>query len=251
MIFFETHGVKDKEFFRMTSIKNYSFPLHFHLTFEIIYINEGHLSVSIDQKEYLLQKNDLAFIFPNQIHGFKTTDHSEITIILFSAELIGDFFINYKGMVPEDNILYLKNGFNGEKLRTIYSKKSFLYYICDKLIRHKRFNKVMQTPQTKLLHKMIHFVEENYSADCTLKDVAQKLRYDYQYLSKLFVKQMGMTFTSYLNNYRISQACYLLKNSNQSIKDIATNCGYNNLKTFHRNFRKITGTTPKEYKNME
>lgn len=62
---------------------------------------------------------------------------------------------------------------------------------------------------------------------------------------------MNITFTEYLNNYRISQACYLLKNSNQSIGEIAINCGYNSLRTFHRNFRKITEMTPNEYRKLE
>lgn len=251
MIFFEKHGVEDKDFFRRTYLKNYSFPLHFHLAFEMIYVNEGHLSVTIDQKEYKLHKNDLAFIFPNQVHGFSTDDSSEITIVLFSTELIGDFFMSYKGLIPDNNILHLKDGFSIDNFESIYGRKSFLYYICDKLVREKSFNKVKQTVQTKLINKIILFVEENYSMECTLKDVASNLGYDYPYISKLFVQQMGMTFTVYLNNYRISQACYLLKNSNLSIGEIASKCGYNNLKTFHRNFREIIGITPKEYRSME
>lgn len=251
MVFFEKHGVEDKNFFRITPLKNYSFPLHFHLAFEMIYINKGHVTVSIDQKEYKLEKNDLAFIFPNQIHEFITKDYSEITIILFSTELIGDFYIHYKGLVPNDNILHLDKELDFESLNTIYGKKSFLYGLCDKLVQSKHFNNIKMSPQTKLLHKIILYVEENYSSECSLKDVAKKLQYDYPYLSKVFVSQMDMTFTRYLNNYRISQACYLLKNSSQSISSIASNCGYNNLKTFHRNFRKITGQTPKEYRDLE
>lgn len=248
MIFFEKHGVEGKEFFRLVPLKNFSFPLHFHMAFEIIYVNCGHLIISIDQKEYRLQKDDLAFVFPNQIHEFVTEDYSEITVILFSTELIGDFFMNYKGRVPNNSILHLENGLNDDKLGTTYSQKSFLYYICDQFVQKKVFIPVKQSIQTKLLHKIILYVEQNYSHDFNLKDVAKKLQYDYPYISKLFTRQMDITFTQYLNNYRISQACYLLKNSEKSIGDIALNCGYNNLKTFHRNFRKTTNQSPREYR---
>jgi YesN/AraC family two-component response regulator len=248
MIFFEKHGVEDKEFFRLVTLRNFSFPLHFHVAFEIIYVNNGCLTITIDQKEYHLQKNDLAFVFPNQIHEFITEDNSQIKIILFSPELIGDFFMNYKGSVPTDNILHLDMGLNDGRLATTYSQKSFLYYICDQLVQKKVFIKTKKSTQTKLLHKIILYVEQNYSSDFTLKDVAKKLQYDYPYISKLFAKQMDITFTKYLNNYRVSQACYLLKNSEQSIGDIAVNCGYNNLKTFHRNFIKITNLSPKVYR---
>lgn len=251
MVFFEKHGVEEKENFLYFPLKNYHFPLHFHRSYEIIYINDGQLSVTIDQKEYLLQKNDLVFIFTNQIHEFKTIDSSEITIILFSPELVGHFFIDHKGFIPDNNVLHHETEFDLNKLSTIYGQKSFLYGLCDELTKQTTFIPVRESAQTKVIYKILLYVEKNYSTDCTLKDIAKYLQYDYPYISKLFVKLMNMTFTDYLNHYRISQACYLLNNYHHSISEIAFNCGYNNLRTFHRNFRKITGKPPKEYQFLE
>ncbi|HHV73789.1 MAG TPA: AraC family transcriptional regulator [Thermoanaerobacterium sp.] len=251
MVFFQKHGVNEKDLFRFFSLKNYQFPYHFHRAYELIYLNDGQLSVSIDKKEYILKKNDLAFMFSNQMHEFKTIGRSDITIILFSPELIGDFYMNYKGMIPEDNILHLDNIIDFNKLDSIYGKKSFLYSLCDKLVNHTSFILSRQSTKTKVLYKMLLFIEQNYSNDCTLKKAAKYLNYDYPYLSKLFIQQMGMTFTEYLNNYRISQSCYMLKNSNLSVSEIAINCGYNNLRTFHRNFRKMTNMSPKEYRELD
>ncbi|MEY8356077.1 AraC family transcriptional regulator [Lachnospiraceae bacterium 54-53] len=251
MVLFEKHGVEDKDFFRCFVLKNYNFPLHFHRAYEMIYVNSGRLYVSIDQNEYLLKENDLVFIFTNQIHAFKTVDCSEVTIILFSPELIGDFYMNYKNLIPDDNSLRLESPVDFTRLQTGYSQKSFLYAVCADLINQKSFVPVQHSPQTKVLYKMLFLVEKNYTADCTLKDVAKDLQYDYPYLSKLFVQQMNMTFTDYLNHYRISQACYLLKNSDQSIGEIALNCGYNNLRTFHRNFKEIIRLSPKEYRKRD
>ncbi len=248
MVFFEKHGIDEKELFRFTPLKNYQFPFHFHRAYELIYINKGKLSVTIGKKEYLLNQNDLAFIFPNQMHEFKTIDYSEITVVLFSPELIGDFYINYKSLIPDDNILHLDTNLDFKQLDSAYSQKSFLYALCDKLIKQKQFIPVKQSSQTKVLYKILLYIEQNYSNACTLKAVAQHLNYDYPYLSKLFVRNMNMTFTEYLNNYRISQACYLLKNSNQPISEIAFSCGYNNLRTFHRNFKKIVNMSPLEYR---
>ncbi|OPJ65259.1 helix-turn-helix transcriptional regulator [Clostridium oryzae] len=251
MVFFEKHGVDEKEFFRFFPLKNYHFPLHFHRAYELIFVNDGQISVSIDQKEYLMQKNEFAFIFNNQLHEFRTIDYSEITIILFSPELIGDFFMKFKGFIPSDNVLHFEEKLDLKKLKSIYSQKSFIYGICDNLINHTSFAPIKQSSQTKALYKILLYVEKHYSVDCTLKTVAKHLQYDYPYLSRLFVQLMNMSFTDYLNNYRISQACYLLKNTNQSIDEIADNCGYNNLRTFHRNFRKITGHSPKEYRILD
>ncbi|MGN6715585.1 AraC family transcriptional regulator [Anaerocolumna jejuensis] len=250
MVFFEKHGVEGKDFFNFFPLKNYSFPLHFHRAYEIIYVNNGQLYVSIDQKEYLLKENDMVFIFTNQIHEFKTIDCSDITIILFSPELIGDFFMNFKSVIPNDNVLHSES-VPFSKLNSVYSQKSFIYGVCAELVNQKSFSPVQQSAQAKVFYKMLLYVEENYSEDCTLKDVAKHLQYDYPYLSKLFVQQMNMTFTDYLNQYRISQACYMLKNSQQTVGEVAAKCGYNNFRTFHRNFRKITGKAPREYRAIE
>lgn len=247
MVLFERHGVDEKELFRFFSLKNRCFPAHFHHACEIIYVNDGQLSVSIDQKEYLLQKNDLVFVFANQMHEFKAMEHSSITIILFSPELVGDFYMNYKGFIPEDNVLHTEKALDFGRMNSIYQQKSFLYAICADLVEQKSFIPVRHSPQTKVLYKILLFVEQNYFNECTLKDVARHLQYDYPYLSKLFTKLMSMTFTEYLNQYRISQACYLLKNSHQSIEEVAINSGYHNLRTFHRNFKKIMGHSPREY----
>ncbi|MEQ2466120.1 MULTISPECIES: helix-turn-helix domain-containing protein [Niallia] len=45
-----------------------------------------------------------------------------------------------------------------------------------------------------------------------------------------------------------SQACYQLENSQQPIGEIAWNCGYNNLRSFHRNLKKITRFSPRKYR---
>jgi YesN/AraC family two-component response regulator len=251
MVFFEKHGLEEKEFFHIIPLKNYHFPHHFHLAYELIYLNEGKLSVSVDQREYQLKKNDLAFLFPNQIHEFKTIDYSEITVILFSQELIGDFYLNYKGFIPTDNILHLERELDLQKLNAVYSQKSFLYGLCADLIKKTTFTTVKQSPQMTVLYKILLYVEQHYSEDCTLKSVAKYLQYDYPYLSKLFVRLMNMTFTDYLNYYRISQAGYQLKNTHKSVGEVASDCGYSNLRTFHRNFRKINGRSPKKYRIMD
>ncbi len=250
MIFFEKHGVEEKNTFCSFELKNQSFPPHFHRAFELILVNEGKLIVTVDQKDFVLVKEHLAFIFPNQIHEFKTIGNSKITVILFSPELVSDFYMNYKGLIPLDNILLVAKKTDHTKLDTVYSQKSFLYALCGDMVHSTSFTPVKQSPQMTVLYKILLYVERQYSAECTLKTVARYLQYDYQYLSKLFAQLMNMTFTDYLNHYRIIQAEHLLNNTRLSVSEVATRSGYNNLRTFHRNFKKITGRAPKDYRNI-
>ncbi|WP_416150036.1 helix-turn-helix domain-containing protein [Salipaludibacillus sp. HK11] len=250
MVFFEHHGVEEKESFHYFTSVNNNFPLHFHRAYELIIVNEGDLYITIDQKEYVLTKHDVAFIFNNQIHEFKTIDQSNITIVLFSPELIGHFFMNYKGYIPDNNVFQLTHFPNMDALDAIYKQKSFLYDMCSLLVDHTQFNPVEYSTKTKALHNILLYVDGNYGDDCSLKTVAKHLQYDYAYLSKVFVQMANMTFTEYLIHYRISQACYQLKNSQQSIGEIALNCGYNNLRSFNRNFKSITSHSPSKYRKF-
>ncbi|MEK5379444.1 helix-turn-helix transcriptional regulator [Niallia sp. FSL W8-0635] len=250
MVFFENHGVEEKESFEKFTLMNFNFPLHFHRAYELIIVNEGELFVRVDQKEYILKKNDAAFIFTNQMHEIKTIHHSHISVVIFSPELIGHFFMNYKGFIPESNVIHLKETPNLQALNSIYRQKSFLYDICGNLVENTKLTPVAYSTKMKVFHKILLYVDNHYSQDCTLKAVAKHLQYDYAYLSKLFVHITNMTFTEYLTQYRISQACYQLKNSQQPIGEIAMNCGYNNLRSFHRNFKKITRFSPRKYREL-
>ncbi len=250
MVFFEHHGVEEKESFQSFKLVNQTFPLHFHRAYELIIVNEGELQVSIDQKEYVMYKNDIAFIFNNQMHELKAMDHSNISIVIFSPELIGHFFMNYRGYVPENNIIHLSKVPNLDTLDSIYRQKSFLYDLCGRLVDNTKFLPVEHSTKTKVLHKILLYVDRNYSEDCTLKVIAKQLQYDYAYLSKLFVQMTNMSFTEYLNHFRTSQACYQLKNSQQSISEIAMNCGYNNLRSFNRNFKSITSYSPRKFREL-
>jgi YesN/AraC family two-component response regulator len=60
---------------------------------------------------------------------------------------------------------------------------------------------------------------------------------------------MNMTFSSYLQKVRINNACRLLANTNNKIEEIAHFVGYSDTKFFNSIFKKVLGSTPREYRN--
>lgn len=247
MVFFEKHGTDHQTIFRKFDIENERFPYHFHRAYELIFTMKGNLAITVDDNNYLLHQGDIAFIFHDQLHSFQKIDDSSITIIQFSPELVGDFDHDFQGMIPENNILRNQQVHFGE-LKSLYEQKSFIYDMCFRLTRHTSFVTTKLTKQTRLLHQILQYVEENYASNCELKSAAVSLKYDYPYLSKLFLCLMNMTYTEYLNNYRITKACWQLRNSDYTISEVAENCGYKNLRTFHRNFNEIINLTPSKYR---
>ena len=84
--------------------------------------------------------------------------------------------------------------------------------------------------------------------DISLIDLSKRISYDYTYLSKFFQEKTGMPFNTYVNHLRINEACFLLSETSQSILEIALLCGYNSVRSFNRNFRKLRGSTPTDYR---
>ncbi|MBQ8689860.1 MAG: helix-turn-helix transcriptional regulator [Clostridia bacterium] len=72
--------------------------------------------------------------------------------------------------------------------------------------------------------------------------------YNSSYLSRYFKEFTNMTFVSCVNRYRISRACYMLKNSDKTVLECAYECGYKSLRSFNRNFMLYVGVTPTDYR---
>jgi len=81
-----------------------------------------------------------------------------------------------------------------------------------------------------------------------LTGIAELFNYNYYYLSSAFFKQAGVTFTEYLNQVRIQEACSLLENTAIPISMAADMTGYSSPGYFSRTFKKYQKCSPSEYR---
>ncbi len=100
-----------------------------------------------------------------------------------------------------------------------------------------------------LTQKIITYVDTELCADLSLKALSERLSVNASYLSTLFKKEMGMSLTDFVNHRRISHAQKLLISTEMPIKSVALKCGIPDVYYFSRLFKRITGTTPKAYRN--
>ena len=82
----------------------------------------------------------------------------------------------------------------------------------------------------------------------TVKDTANALTVNANYLSTLFHNEMGMTFIDFVNKERTNQAAALLKHTNLQIQQIASAVGYNNTSYFAKQFLRFQGVSPSHYR---
>lgn len=94
------------------------------------------------------------------------------------------------------------------------------------------------------------FIDNNYHKDITLEDVSQAVNLSPYYFSKLFKSETGENFIDYLTKVRITNAKQLLQNRDLSIKEICYTIGYSDPNYFSRNFKKIVGVTPTEFREQ-
>ncbi|MDX8045182.1 AraC family transcriptional regulator [Gracilibacillus sp. S3-1-1] len=100
----------------------------------------------------------------------------------------------------------------------------------------------------KISDRMIRIIHEDYDKDISLDVIAAELHYNPNYLSSIFQKETGYSFSEYLLRYRLNKAKEWLVTTNMSVKEIAERLQYNNSQNFIRSFRKMEEITPGKYR---
>lgn len=97
----------------------------------------------------------------------------------------------------------------------------------------------------------ISYIHKNYSSNIKISELAEMENLSETYYRTIFKKLTGISPSEYITNKRIEIAAKLLENTNLSIEDIATECGYADVFYFFRMFKKKTGSTPAKYRKMQ
>jgi len=99
-----------------------------------------------------------------------------------------------------------------------------------------------------LIRKSVHYINQRYNTNLTLDEVASFIGLNPTYFSILFKKEIGLNFSLYINKLRIEQAKHLLKTSGMPLVAIADETGFESQSYFSKVFKKLTGTTPKQFR---
>ncbi|OPH46647.1 hypothetical protein BC351_14265 [Paenibacillus ferrarius] len=105
--------------------------------------------------------------------------------------------------------------------------------------------------KNQTFNAMFQFVTENFQQDISLQDLSEQFYMNPSYISQLFKKEVGETFTTYMSKLRIKYACELLDGSSLSIQEVSEKIGYHDYFYFTRLFKKIMGKTPTQYRNEQ
>lgn len=270
--------VLESEFpFRLFFNDGYSnTPHHWHEDIEIIYLVEGTLKACINRDTYNLKQGDILIIGGGEIHCFfKEKNFSNRAVIQFRTSIYDNFLSGTKDakiikpMWNQSIHLTMGNEIHALMERHIneiineYSKaeegykliiKARLYDLAGILLRYipkQAYSSEDLSREKERLKKMdsvFQYVDSNYQEHIDLDDISKSIGFSEYYFTKFFKENTGVTFLDYLNNYRIKKAEWRIIEEDETIAEIAYNCGFNSIKTFNRLFKNIVGCTPMKYR---
>lgn len=252
-MFYELKHPLTADYFRVEVGVDFGYPAHLHHCFELLCVTEGEMHTEVDDIKYKLKAGKALMIFPNQIHSMRTPNHSRHVLCLFSPELVSAYTEKTSSLIPVDN-LFGPDGYYIDILpgfasgHSMIEMKGLLYSLCGSFDAQTSYREADSTSNV-LLFNIFKFIEQNYNSDCTLNALAKNTGYEYTYLSRNFKQTVGISYNDYVNQYRISKACYLLQNSDSTILEISEECGFNSLRSFNRNFKAQLAIPPAEYRN--
>lgn len=141
--------------------------------------------------------------------------------------------------VSNNNILYSPEINKYELSSKVYT---FIMYLLNLMTG------IPQKNTPALIVKALSYIDENFTNQIQIRDIAGNLHISHTYLTKLFQKNVGVTPIKYVNMKRIEYACYLLQNTDLSCETISEKTGIYDNAYFHKMFKSVKGMTPVQYK---
>lgn len=250
MYFYEQKRSNERNYLFCQFDTDFNFPLHMHKSFEFVCVQDGKMNIQIGNRNYLLSKNTAALIFPGQLHSYSTEKASKTFLCIFSADYIYDFYDLIKGKYSENPVFDFEASEHiVEKLeirKNSFTVKSVLYDIAGRFTDNCKLTDVADE-NLELLEKIISYVQKYFKEPITLKQLAKRLGYHYNYISSYINENIGTNFCTFVNAFRIDYACELLSKKEYSVTEIAHQCGFESTRSFYRCFKLMQNCTPSEY----
>jgi YesN/AraC family two-component response regulator len=114
----------------------------------------------------------------------------------------------------------------------------------------RRLERQSKSHTKEISDQLTDMIHQNFDTELTLEACAKQLNYHPNHLGPLFSREKGISFSEYLQNYRLQMAKRWLVETDMKIGDIADRLTYTNPQNFIRFFRKMENMTPGQYRDL-
>lgn len=202
------------------------------------------LNKIIIEKDSDKAKKYLESIFENEKLTPKNIYDLSIKIVLLIDNLLEEFNLDqkYERESLSNTIVELCNKSTRETI------KAYIIKDIEELIKIMKNNSVKYSP---VVQQIVNNVNEKYYEELSLKTLAQQYNINSSYLGQIFTKEVGVSFSEYLNKTKNMKAKDLILETNMKINDIAKAVGYTDTSYFYRKFKKYYGVCPSTLRELK
>lgn len=203
-----------------------------------------HINKLIIEKNREALESYVESIFDNKELTPKNIYDLSIKIVLLMDQVLEEFKVNkkYKRESLSDTIIELCNESTRESVKT------FIISELEELMASMYENTIKYSP---VVQQIVNTVNERYYEELSLKTLAYQYNINSSYLGQIFNKEVGCSFSDYLNKTKNMKAKELILETNMKINDIAKEVGYIDSSYFYRKFKKFFGVSPSTLREMK
>ncbi|MDY3863438.1 MAG: AraC family transcriptional regulator [Eubacteriales bacterium] len=256
---------------------------HTHTYFEIILIEEGVGTDTCGDAPIYAVAGDVVFIAPNAIHNLYhapefgryrsivvkfsplflypldatqsdidclfTTPYFRLPVTLFRKE--SPEAIRLGGMIREIHRERAEKRLGYEL--ALRAKLSELYLFLVRLLAHAPevsapVAERLTEDSTMKLKAALSYMEESYTYNLSMQEVAEQVGMDYYQFSRFFRRMTNKRFNEYLSELRLSHAKKMLLTDSKTVSEVAMECGFDYLSYFSDKFKKAYGISPQDFR---
>jgi AraC-like DNA-binding protein len=251
--------------------------LHFHPEFELTLNTKSYGTRIIGDNVELFDQYDMTFIAGNIPHCWnhyksegKLPENHGI-VVHFTLESFGEGFLNQYELKSvrelfveaERGVAFsvqdaknveglLINMVNSRGIDKIIEFFGILKILCNVEQRRplcsENYKIDFDERGNKKMADIYSYIRGNFTRPITLKEISEVARISPSSFSKYFKRNSGAGFVEYVNQVRTNKACYLLRETNFQVNDIAIDCGFASISNFNKQFRKTVGISPSDYR---
>ena len=271
------HGTKDDPFSTYhieNAGRSFQIPVHWHDEFEIIYVRNGFLTVSISGESYIGKTGDAFVVSPGNLHlmGSQTGTVDYYTF-LFPLKYIS---FRTDDMLDEKLLEPLNSG----HLMICPRVKDTAKELCEQLIeiymakKDESESKITTQVRTKIIllqfilemwkkgfviendtsgrntveKEMVSYIQQNFTGKISLREFGEQFHLSEKYISRYFKEHFHITLSQYVTYLRLEHAKQLLQDTDIPVTDVAMQSGYQNVSYFIRSFQKAYAVSPLKYR---
>ena len=256
------------------------FPEHTHDYVEVVYMCAGKTKHIVNGRQIELEQGDLLFLSQSATHEVCRADEKDVAVNFI---VLPDFFDTTLTAIGDEETplrRFLVDCLCGQN-----TGPGFLHFDVSgvkpiqNLVENLLWTLLQETPNKRKMSQMtmallflqltghtetlrnddqenaavirvLRYIEANY-VHGSFAELTGQLHYDASWLSREIKRKTGKTYTQLVQEKRLAQAAFLLKNTDRNVSDISVAVGYENISYFHRIFADTYGKSPKHYRMQE